>query len=85
MTCKMMGGGEHEGKPAKGTKKDVRGEGGMEGRNFWNAFACCLPPIKGEYGRNATLKRLNKQGGRVLGVCMGRSKECGASREVEQD
>lgn len=27
---------------------------------MWNAFAHCLSLIKGEYGRNATLKRLDK-------------------------
>lgn len=40
----------------------------MEDRNLWNAFAHCLSLIKGEYGRNATLKRLDKQKGRWRGV-----------------
>ena len=31
---------------------------------MWNAFPCRLSLIKGEYGRNATLKRLDKHEGR---------------------
>ena len=31
---------------------------------MWNAFPCRLSLIKGEYGRNATLNRLDKHEGR---------------------
>lgn len=46
----------------------------MEDRNLWNAFARCLSLIKGEYGRNATLKDwINRRGGGgVLGFWRGR-------------
>lgn len=43
----------------------------MEDRNVWNAFAHCLSLIKGEYGRNATLKAwINKGGGGGGGGCV---------------
>lgn len=34
---------------------------------MWNAFAHCLSLIKGEYERNVTLKRLDKQEGSGVG------------------
>lgn len=61
---------KQEGKPQNRSEKDVKGEEGggrqaqwLEDRNLWNFFACCLSLIKGEYERNATLKRLDKQKG----------------------
>lgn len=58
--CVRVRGGN--GKESQG---NVRGEAQ---RNVWNAVARRLPLIKGDHGRNATLKRMDKQSG--VGECV---------------
>lgn len=62
------------------SERDV-GRGTIEDRNVWNAFARCLSLIKSEYGRNATLKKLDKQKGGVVRLL---KREVGVSEGREE-